>query len=148
MRHKYKAWDGKEMHTVLSFWVDDYDVLNHVTVRTEEDCATIFPEKYPDFALIQFTGLLDKNGKEIYEGDVLTAFNRKGEEAPNKFFVFWNEYTSAYSIRSINEGETLTVPISPGHFYKDYEVIGNIYEHPHLLNSTPNLEGSDAGGRG
>ena len=65
--------------------------------------------------LMQFTGLNDKNGKDIYEGDIL----QDDEKHVEPFAVEWNdmkEYTNWYS--------------SKGNVF---EIIGNIYENPELL---------------
>ncbi len=74
----------------------------------------------------QFTGLKDKNGKEIYEGDIITAYNER-----IKGPVIFDRRGLAFGI-----------PNGPNEIYqfsmnflesKDIEIIGNIYENPELL---------------
>ena len=82
--------------------------------------------------LMQYTGLTDKNGVEIYEGDIV------------KYVLWGNEYEiwTEYRIDFIKfkDGEFYPRPISnmceDGWYsdgLKDFEVIGNIYENPELL---------------
>lgn len=84
----------------------------------------------PAWELMQFTGLTDKNGKEIYEGDIVThniytkASGRTEKSEPNA--VYWNEETCGFETNK--EGS-----YRAGMFYEEYEVIGNIYENPELL---------------
>lgn len=78
----------------------------------------------PEVILMQFTGLKDKNGKEIYEGDVLKFYNgRIGK-------ITWdNEWcVNKYVLEDNSFGY-----LPEFQFYKPYEVIGNIYENPELL---------------
>lgn len=80
-------------------------------------------EYIEDCELMQYTGIKDKNGKEIYEGDIL--YNKKTLLYPITFY--YDKYLSAYLIE--NGSNFLGVAISK---YK-LEVIGNIYENPELL---------------
>jgi uncharacterized phage protein (TIGR01671 family) len=94
------------------------------------------------FKIMQFTGLQDKNGKEMYEGDIV-----KTQEDPEwNFIVEWDdEYCGFRLVSHDDEGKkmeggrggvwgTFEVPIFGGK-EKGYgrTVIGNIYENPELL---------------
>jgi len=82
----------------------------------------------------QFTGLTDKNGKEIYEGDVVQKdVFPYGESAPNGKVVFTsNKFQCEVVI--IGEDQDDWYDYDGNNFYWDeLEVIGNIYENPELL---------------
>lgn len=78
--------------------------------------------------LMQYTGLKDKNGKEIYEGDICKYDNGITNSIPYIFTVHWDSVKARFC--EANEGNK-----TDGSFlYSDKtEVIGNIYEHPELL---------------
>lgn len=72
-----------------------------------------------DWIPMQSTGLKDKNGKKIYEGDVINDSGIKTE-------VYWNEKDGCWARRGISEHYFgLTASIC--------EIIGNVYENPELL---------------
>lgn len=78
------------------------------------------------FVLMQYTGLKDKNGKEIYEGDVVTIF---GNETNTGVVEYKTQNEEKYPVNGwiLNSyGEWLTI-------WPDCEVIGNIYENPDLI---------------
>jgi len=78
----------------------------------------------------QFTGLYDKNGKEIYEGDIIQKFGDN-----RKFYVKWsNEPYSAFGLHlPINYGSDGFVDFLKFYFQDSYEVVGNIYDNIELL---------------
>ena len=92
----------------------------------------------------QFTGLLDKNGKEIYEGDIVRkrdlTFGLKFDGV-----VVYNSEIGCFRIHSENNGVTMRMGFEASDVYNDgqctvpvkydYEVIGNIYDNPELLST-------------
>jgi uncharacterized phage protein (TIGR01671 family) len=82
----------------------------------------------PNVVLEQFTGLLDRNGKDIYEGDILISARTKA-----KFIV---EYLGGGFIQHPIEFDTLSSKDPSDYIYWEWnelEIIGNIHENPELL---------------
>ena len=77
------------------------------------------------FELMQYTGLKDKNGKEIYEGDIMECF--LGDELDRVEIYFSSEF-AIFDFKPRDSDDTLSDLIFFG-----YAVIGNIYENPELL---------------
>lgn len=88
--------------------------------------------------VLQFTGLKDKNGKEIYEGDIVKIHNyketwKRGEPKIDwrVFEIRWNRYLWSFNNSVISKplADYDTTDLMP----YDIEIIGNIYENPNLL---------------
>lgn len=125
---KFRAWDTelKEMGEVLGMylhpngWVD----IQHGDKETDAEWRTRLNKVH----LMQFTGLKDKNGKEIYEGDIV-----KDWEYIDSYKVIWNREWACFELERITHANDTTQEINYAQF--DLEVIGNIYENPELLSS-------------
>lgn len=100
------------------------------------------------FELMQFTGLKDKNGKEIYEGDIVYRLYQ--HEETKKWLrdmmgiISWDDWMVGFSfmkpdlnlMRETNTAEFMGASSSiQGASGRWWEVIGNIYENPELLNA-------------
>jgi len=82
-----------------------------------------------DFVLMQFTGLKDNNGREIYEGDILDIGLRDQDGNPVVAPVSYEAYLAGYVLD--NGGYGIWQRLGG-----DCEVIGNIFENPELLEAS------------
>lgn len=87
--------------------------------------ATIYNDEGDYFLFEQYTGLKDKNGKEIYVGDILETCCGKAE-------VYFDDELLMYKIK-VKHGGTMPLVSKNSKRHFDYEIIGNIHENPELL---------------
>ena len=132
---KFRAWDKekKRMCRVLSVGTNDDGSAALLTLWASFGQVDAVGDGYPKrFELMQYTGLKDKNDKEIYEGDIV---NRHLDYPPR--VITWmpdGRYTGWFSSRSENQQTTNIMDHLPlGEDAEEIEVIGNIYENPELL---------------
>lgn len=76
----------------------------------------------------RYTGLKDKNGVEIYEGDIVENTTQT-VYLGDKYEVVWNKNYAGYQLMS--NGFTSNIPLIQN--FMSYKVIGNIYENPELI---------------
>jgi len=120
---KFRAWDKKYNEMLY----DDFILFNGMIYREPRD----FEDGRNTNALeiMQFTGLLDKRGIEIYEGDILMWGSEDGTiKTCNGYGVV--EYWDGDGCYEIKDIKGVTNGISCTSYN---EVIGNIYENPELL---------------
>ena len=126
---KFRNWDKEKKKMEYR---DFEDIMNYGWVQKAY---------FDDFVFMQYTGLKDKNGKEIYEGDIIRAYTFISEEDSKL-----NEYT-IHQIKYMVDSDYPAFDLDPfidcesnGLSYMavdidscGVEVIGNIYENPKLL---------------
>ena len=81
-----------------------------------------YNKRYKDFNLMQYTGLKDKNNKEIYEGDIFRIGSKK-----ILYVVEWID--CGLKGKQIRNGSWIGLDF----WKKDIEILGNIYENPELI---------------
>lgn len=127
IKFRYRYTDGKNW-IFQSFTLEQ--IINGEPFEILSDNPMLKNYKYDGYN--QYTGLKDKNGKEIYEGDILTYDERiRGfvKYIGCSFIIEWvgiDTYSDLLGWDNWRSGKT-----SDG---SKYEVIGNIYQNPELLN--------------
>lgn len=89
--------------------------------------------EYQDVEFLQFTGLLDKNGKDIYEGDIIKGFADFSECSNGELGCFEAIYEFTDKVEFEGCGFYCSRADFPLDQYEKFEIIGNIYENPDLL---------------
>ena|SRR3990167_5611021 len=133
---KFRAWD-----TIYKNWfITDailIDASGSLWDLREKPIRRFNKDICKQIILMQFTGLHDKNGKEIFEGDIVDTADGKREVAWNQLHCEWALFKDGGMDADIladwinDDGKT------PKQWEnKSFEIIGNIYESKHLLDNT------------
>ena len=126
MRPEFRAWteEGKAMYYYVYPFKDDTLLLSYDGIAFDEVPAS-------DFILMQSTGLKDKNGKEIFEGDIVkyeAGCNTVTEE------VAYDKNFAGFGVRDADTDIIFTfLQLADVVDLISLEVVGNIYQNPELL---------------
>lgn len=109
---KFRAWDSIKLKMIVDFMAYSEDLMcNKLSNPWIDECLNI----------MQYTGLKDKNGKEIYEGDIVVIMDKLAK-------IYYE-----------NGGFRVDILSEPSLIYltenrAEIDIIGNIYENQELLN--------------
>ena len=126
MKPKFRAWteEGKVMYYDVYPFKDDTLLLSYDGISFDEVPAS-------DFIIMQSTGIKDKNGKEIFEGDVVkykVGCNTVTEE------VAYDKNFAGFGVRDADTDIIFTfLQLADVVDLSSLEVVGNIYNNPGLL---------------
>lgn len=110
---KFRAWDGEKMH-----YGEEATPFHDSEGCFPNEIIEVLKNNY-NWKWMQYTGLKDKNRKEIYEGDILNFVSNPFDKIPK--VVEWNNEYNGYKVLVDAEENGCL------------EVIGNIYENKDLL---------------
>ena len=127
---KFRAWDttNKEM------FKDTFAITESgQVVVVEQEFVTSIPDYVfvDHLVIMQSTGLKDKNGKEIFEGDVVRMRNPRDRRQIGKFQVV--RVANSPMLGLLDKKLTTEIFNLYEHMRNYYEIAGNIYENPELL---------------
>lgn len=118
---KFRAKELGSNEWVYGYYCKDYVGVNYITTIDGVSTSAV-----NEHTVSQFTGLIDKNGKDIYEGDQLYSTGYLCT-------VIWENGSFKTVYKHPEDGETLILGEDSNPC--DYYIIGNIHENPELLNS-------------
>ena len=131
---KFRAWDSVKKKFVEHFFITDNSLICNMEKPTSGYNSPIPVEK-SELILMQSTGLKDKNGKEIFEGDII-AIEVDDTETPINARVSQNSKIGVLMFHVFEDNEDVPMVELLEDNSVAFEIIGNVYENPELLEVT------------
>lgn len=124
---KFRAWDKHEKKMFANNELIIWNSNVYANDSKKLTCNNLKGWSIDDEYLMQSTGLKDKNGKEIFEGDIVKM--SKDVYSKPTYYEVVRHYGGAYRFESKQRGCELWL------LHTDCEVVGNVYENKELLDA-------------
>lgn len=124
---RFRAWD-KEFKEMVQV---DALVFDEQIIKATYKNGNVVKEDIKNYVLMQSTGLRDKNGKEIFEGDII-AIEVEDVETPINAKVFQNRKIGILMFHVFEDNEDVPMVELLEDDSVAFAIIGNIWEHPEL----------------
>jgi len=130
---KFRAWDKKSKKWICppSYTHGEMKIAGEIYKHIDYLVMGIPNIENPNIEICQYTGLHDKNDKEIYEGDIVVGYTDFDSWSFEGKIIY-----SDYAQWLVERNDGAAEPIQA---FDTYEIIGNIYENPELLSKNETL---------
>lgn len=124
---RFRAWD-KEFKEMVQV---DALVFDEQIIKATYKNGNVVKEDFKNYVLMQSTGLKDKYGKEIFEGDII-AINVEDIETPINARIFQNSKIGILMFHVFEDNEDVPMVELLEDDSVAFAIIGNIYENPEM----------------
>ena len=134
-RFKFRVWDKITNQYLqelgIYYWHIPYSLDGEEIIGEANLVGLSELLRHDNFVVQQYTGLTDKNGNLIFEGDIV-QYNQNSSYDNMYFIAKWSDDKLGFIFQS-NSGEQLVNQTPHLNRFKHLEVVGNIFEHENLL---------------
>lgn len=125
---KFRAWDTNNKNWAYQDGIAT--TFPHDIMRPDSPYQVLTLNR-ENIELMQFTGLLDRNDVEIYEGDLVRQVKYRSDRAigGETYEIVWSKTNASLRLKAVGEDFWLSF----NQVRKNIEVIGNVHENPELL---------------
>jgi len=122
---KFRAWDISKRKILRNVGFHPHICMIHEGYKTGDDAELTIAPDFTNYKIMQYTGLKDKNGVEIYDGDIVCAKLSDGTIDQTAVVVQERACSWGWGVYG-----TISLALI---YHEDTEVIGNIHQNPKLL---------------
>lgn len=128
---KFRCWNGKKMLRVDELVIDPDGKASCYGFDTKWEDGDDPRKWVSDGIFMQYTGLKDRNGKEIYEGDIVRCDKAEWYRSE---ILFGKDISSLPEYQEVVTFDYELLNMRKNDYENHWVVVGNVYENPELLN--------------